>query len=303
MKRAAALFSLLVVGPGCGAPAGEPQGDPATARVSATTTQVADLVRNVARGRAEVDGLLPANADPHDYEPRPSDVGALEKAAVVFRSGGEVDVWADQLIDAAGGGAVVVDLLDAVSADQNPDPHWWQDPRAAIDAVGAIRDALAAADPKGEARYSSNAQAYVARLEAIDEEIATCVDQLAPDQRKLVTEHDALGPFADRYGLEVIGATTPALTTQAQPSAGETAALVDQIRASEVLAIFPERGLNPDLAAAIADEAGARVGGALYADSLGAPGSGGETYAESMRANAATIVSGLSGGELGCEGQ
>lgn len=302
MKRVAALSSLLVVfAAGCGPPAARQT--PNAPRVSATTTQVADLVRNVARGRAEVDGLLPANADPHDYEPRPSDVEALGEAVVVFKSGGEVDVWADQLIDAGGGDATVVDLLGAVSADENPDPHWWQDPRAAIDAVEAIRDVLVTADPKGEARYSSNAQGYIAELEALDEEIATCVDQLAPDQRKLVTEHDALGRFADRYGLDVIGATTPALTTQAQPSAGETAALVDQIRANEVLAIFPERGLNPDLAAAIADEAGARVGGALYADTLGAPGSSGATYVGSMRANAATIVSGLSGGELGCGGQ
>ena len=92
-------------------------------------------------------------------------------------------------------------------------------------------------------------------------------------ERKLVTSHDALAYYARRYGIEVIGAAIPALTTQAQASAGETADLVDLIRAEDVTTVFPEAGVSPDLERAIADDAHARIGGELWADTLGPPGS------------------------------
>ncbi|MBA2763860.1 MAG: zinc ABC transporter substrate-binding protein [Thermoleophilaceae bacterium] len=286
-------------------------------QVSATTTQVADLVRNVAGDRAEVNGILPPNADPHDYEPRPSDVAALGEAAVVFKSGGDLDLFADQLIEAGGGDGEVVALLDRVTtieggddhegeeehAEDAVDPHWWQDPRNAVVAVEAIRDALITADPGGAETYETNAADYLDELETLDDQIAGCIGELAPERRKLVTEHDALGYYADRYGLEIIGTTIPALTTQARPSAGDTAALVDLIRSEDVPVIFPESALNPKLATAIAAEADATVGEPLYADTLGPADSEGATYIGAMRANTATIVSGLSGGALGCEGQ
>jgi ABC-type Zn uptake system ZnuABC Zn-binding protein ZnuA len=109
-----------------------------------------------------------------------------------------------------------------------------------------------------------------------------------------------LGYYADRYGLQVIGAAIPALSTQAQPSAGDTARLVDQVRAAHVKAVFPEAGLNPKLQQAIASEGGAGVGGQLWADTLGPAGSSGATYVDSLRSNTQAIVEGLSGGAAGC---
>lgn len=311
---------LIAILTGCGPDSGNPS-KAAAFQVSATTTHVADLVRNVAGDRAEVNGILPPNADPHDYEPRPSDVAALGEAAVVFKSGGDFDIFADQLVEAGGGDGEVVSLLDRVTtieggddhegeeehaegeeehAEGAVDPHWWQDPRNAVAAVEAIRDALIAADPGGAETYEANADAYVEELEALDRSIASCIDRLAPERRKLVTEHDALGYYADRYGLEIIGTTIPALTTQAQPSAGDTAALVDLIKSEGVPAIFPESALNPKLATAIAAEADATVGEPLYADTLGPADSDGATYVGAMRANTAAIVDGLSGGDLSC---
>ena len=120
------------------------------------------------------------------------------------------------------------------------------------------------------------------------------------DQRKLVTSHDALGYYADRYGIEVIGTAIPALTTQAQPSAGETAELVDAIRATGVSTIFPEAGVSAELERAIADEAGAEVGDELWADTLGPAGSDGATYIESLEWNTARLVEGFTGGERTC---
>jgi ABC-type Zn uptake system ZnuABC Zn-binding protein ZnuA len=120
------------------------------------------------------------------------------------------------------------------------------------------------------------------------------------DQRKLITTHDSFGYFARRYDIEVVGALIPSLSTQAQPSAKDVQALVEQIRAEDVNAIFPESSLNPRLERAVAREAGAEVGGALWADALGPEGSDGATYVDAMAADVATLVEGFSGGEVSC---
>jgi ABC-type Zn uptake system ZnuABC Zn-binding protein ZnuA len=212
-----------------------------------------------------------------------------------------VDAWLSGVIGQAGGKARVITLIDSVPR-RGADPHWWQDPRNGERAVEAIRAALTSADPKGAAGYRARADAYLARLRALDTGIAACVAHLPPGQRKLVTSHDALGYYAARYGFKVIGAAIPSLSTQAQPSAASTKRLVAQIGAQHVAAIFPESSLNPKLEQAIARDAGAKVGGALWADTLGPKGSSGATYTGSLAANTRTIVSALSRGRATCAG-
>jgi ABC-type Zn uptake system ZnuABC Zn-binding protein ZnuA len=268
-----------------------------------TTTQVGDFLREVGGRRADVRQILRPNSDPHGYEPRPSDVRALADADLVVRSGGEMDDWLDGLVDDAGSGARVLDLSTVVRTrrrDGELDPHWWQDPRNAERAVVAIRDGLAKADPAGAPRYRGNAARYLARLARLDRATAACIDRIPRARRKLVTTHDALGYYADRYGLEVIGAVIPSLSTQAQPSARDVQALVSQIRRAGVRAIYPESSINPKLERAVARESGASVGGALWADTLGQPGSNGATYVESVRSNTRAIAAGLSGAALSC---
>jgi ABC-type Zn uptake system ZnuABC Zn-binding protein ZnuA len=291
-----ALLAAVLLLAACG---GDDSGGGGEVSAVATTTHVADLVRNVAGERAGVDGILSAEADPHDYEPRPSDAAALAEADVVFSSGGEVDEWLGELVDSAGGDAPQVSLLDSVETAAD-DPHWWQDPRNAIRAVEAIRAALAEADPAGEAAYARNARAYTRELEALDAEIERCIERVPPAKRKIVTTHDALGYFADRYGVEVIGSVIPSLSTQAQPSAKDVDELVRQIEDEGVEAIFPEAAVSQRLERAIARESGAEVGGELWADSLGPEGSGAESYTGSMRANAAALAEGMSGGRVVC---
>ena len=285
-----ALCALLAAGCGGG-------GDGGRSTVVATTTQAADLVRNVAGDRVDVRGVLAPNSDPHDYEVRPQDVRALARAELVVRSGGELDEWLQGAIDSAGAGAPVLDLLDAAGTE---DPHWWQDPRAAIAAVEAIRAALERADPEGARAYAARARAYTARLRALDAAVARCIGELPAGDRQLVTTHDALGPYARRYGLEVIGTVIPSRSTQAQASAGDVAELVDTIRRERVRAIFAESSVDAKVEDAIAQETGAAVGRPLWADTLGPPGSSGATYVDSIRANTAAIVEGLSGGERSC---
>ena len=287
MRRLAVLTLLLVAG--CGGSATSSSAP----SVVATTTQLADMAREIAPG-AHVTSLLSPNTDPHEYEVRPADVKALASADVVLRSGGEVDAWLDGALDAAG-----VDEQDVVDvgADvglEGRDPHWWQDPRRAEQAAAAIGAAFARAGVR------EDSGAYVARLQRLDAGVRACMDRVPASERKLVTSHGALGYFARRYGITVIGAVIPALSTAAQPSAGDVANLVATIRREGVRTIFAESSVNPKVEAAIARETGARIGPALWADSLGPKGSSGATYIGSMEANTRALVQGFSGGAVDC---
>jgi zinc/manganese transport system substrate-binding protein len=320
------LLALAIVAAGCGDDGEEGGGGGEVAAV-ATTTIVGDLVRSVGGERVNVDTLVPADADPHDHEPRPSDAVALAEADVVVKSGGDLDEWLDDLIESAGGDAAEVTLLDSVEAiegrhahdedeaheedeahaedeahGEDIDPHWWQDPRNAILAAEAIRDALAEADPDGRRAYELGAAAYTRKLRALDQEIERCMQRVPPDKRKLVTTHDSLGYFAERYGVDVIGSVIPSLSTQAQPSAKDVDALVEQIEDQGVEAIFPEAAVSQRLERAISRESGAEVGRELWTDSLGGEGSGAETYLDAMRANADALAEGMSGGRVRCDG-
>jgi zinc/manganese transport system substrate-binding protein len=305
IATAAAALALLAAG--CGATAG---GDSGKLDVVATTTQLGDFVREVGGEAIEVDQILQPNSDPHDYEPRPSDVEGAAGAELVFASGDDLDSWIDQVVSDSGSDAEVVDLGAEVpirlpgessgSEASEYDAHWWHDPRNAEAAVREIERDLVAADPSHRRRFERNARAYLAELRALDRGIARCVGSVPPAQRKLVTDHDAFGYFAHRYGIEVVGAVIPSQTTQAQPSAKDLSELAQTIEEEEVTAIFPESSLSSKVADAIARQTGASAAFTLYGDTLGPEGSSGETYVEMEAANAEAMVRGFTDGERGC---
>ena len=281
----------------------EQEGGGASLRVVATTTQVADMARAVGGPRVHVRGLLSPNADPHDYEPRPSDARALARAEVVFRSGGELDGWLAGLVESAGGDVRTVTVADALPSRArggDDDPHWWHDPRSARAAARAMAGELGRADPAGRVGYERRGRSYSERLGRLDRRLADCFATVPKRLRKLVTTHDAFGHLARRYDIEVVGALIPSRSTQAQPSARDTRRLVAQIERERVRAIFPESSLDPRLERAVARETGARVGDELWADTLGPPGSSGSTYLRSLAANGRELVRGMSGGALDC---
>jgi ABC-type Zn uptake system ZnuABC Zn-binding protein ZnuA len=306
IRTGALLVALIALLAGCGASSGG--SSPGALPVAATTTQVADLVRNVGGRDVEVHQILQPNSDPHEYEVRPGDVRAIAASKVVIASGGDVDAWLGDATDAAGAKDRVTTLIDHVRRQDGTqagqrgelDPHWWQDPRNGVRAVAAIRDALTAADPRDAAGFRRRAAAYTRRIERLDGAIARCWSRVPPQRRRLVTTHDALGYYAKRYGIEVIGTVIPSLSTAGQPSSGELAALVRAIRSRHVHAVFAEQSVNPKVEAAIAAESGARVGAPLWADALGPPGSSGATYAASIAANTRALVDGLTAGRRTC---
>jgi ABC-type Zn uptake system ZnuABC Zn-binding protein ZnuA/ABC-type Mn2+/Zn2+ transport system permease subunit len=298
------LAALLVAG--CGN-SGSSSGQ---LKVVATTTQIGDFVREVGGEAVAVDQILQPNTDPHEYEPRPSDVTGAVEAKLVFANGDEMDSWVDKIVSDSGSDAEIVDL-GAIVPERRPgessgaeasryDPHWWHDPRNAEAAVAAIARHLAAADPSHRHQFERNASAYIAKLRALDAGIARCMDSVPAASRKLVTDHDAFGYFADRYGIEVVGAVIPSQTTQAQPSAKDLAALAKLIEREHVKAIFPESSLSPKVAEAIASQTGASSDYTLYGDTLGPEGSNGATYLTMEAANANAMVRGFTGGRRGC---
>jgi ABC-type Zn uptake system ZnuABC Zn-binding protein ZnuA len=291
--------------------------------VVAVTTYLADIAQNVAGDRLEVGSLIPEGADAHSFEPSPQDAKLLAEGAVIIRDIEGLTPLVDDLVEAsAHEGQVVVDAAAGLTgrpaeeeghdeADHEEathdeaegtegeehhhdtggiDPHFWLDPVNIITYVENIREALATADPDGAAVYQTNADAYVAQLKQLDEWIVQQVDQIPAEQRLLVTNHEEFGYFAARYGLEIVGAVIPSVSSEASPSAQELGALVDEIRATGAPAIFLEAGSNTDLADEVAREAGVTVVDDLYTHSVSeeAP-----TYIDMMRWNVNHIVEAL----------
>jgi ABC-type Zn uptake system ZnuABC Zn-binding protein ZnuA/ABC-type Mn2+/Zn2+ transport system permease subunit len=304
---AAGLTLLALLAAGCGSGFGARDGQ---VEVVATTTQIGDWVREVGGRAVAVDQILQPNTDPHEYEPRPSDVAAAAEVKLVFASGDELDSWIGQVVSDSGSDAAVVDLGAAVpvrlpgepsgAEASRYDPHWWHDPRNAEAAVGEIERRLALADPSHKAEFARNARAYLAKLRALDARIAACIGSVPASRRKLVTDHDAFGYLAQRYGVEVVGAVIPSQTTQAQASAKDLSALAGLIEREGVEAIFPESSLSPKVAEAIASQTGASASYTLYGDTLGSADSDGATYLQMEAANAGAMVRGFTGGRRGC---
>jgi ABC-type Zn uptake system ZnuABC Zn-binding protein ZnuA/ABC-type Mn2+/Zn2+ transport system permease subunit len=303
----AATLALALLAAGCG---GSGRASDGRLEVVATTTVLGDWVRAVGGNAVAVDQVLEPNTDPHQYEPRPSDVEGAAGAALVFANGDGLDSWIEEVVSDSGSDAEIVDL-GAVVPDRLPgeeegdatsdfDPHWWHDPRNAEAAVAEIERRLAAADPARRRLFERNAERYLARLRALDRGIARCIDAVPAARRKLVTDHDALGYFARRYGIEVVGAVIPSQTTEAQPSAKDLAELARTVEEEGVSAIFPESSLSPKLAEAIARQTGASADRTLYGDSLGPEGSAGATYLGMEAANADAMVAGFTDGRRGC---
>jgi ABC-type Zn uptake system ZnuABC Zn-binding protein ZnuA/ABC-type Mn2+/Zn2+ transport system permease subunit len=305
LAAATAAAALLLAG--C---AGASGGDEGRLDVVATTTQIADFARQVGGEAVDVHQILQPNTDPHSYEPRPSDVVATAEADLVLANGDELDGWIGEVVADSGSDAPVVDL-GAVVPDRLPgeasgdeasryDPHWWHDPRNAEAAAGAIGRRFAVADPPRARLYRRRAGAYLAELRALDVGIARCLGSVPAARRKLVTDHDAFGYFARRYGIDVVGAAIPAQATQAQPSAKDLSALAGLIEREGVEAVFPEIALSSKAMVAIAEQTGASSERALYGDALGPAGSDGATYLGMEAANADAMVRGFTGGRRGC---
>jgi zinc/manganese transport system substrate-binding protein/manganese/iron transport system substrate-binding protein len=262
--------------------------------VVVTTTQLADFASVIGADRVTVYGVLKANVDPHDYEPSPADVDALAHADVIVKNGVGLEKWFDDTIASASPKGEVVDASTGV-AIRDDDPHIWHDPTNASIMVRNVEQALERADAAHAADYRRNLSDYDTQLQQLDADTKAKVAAL-PD-KQLVTDHDAFRYYVDHYGLQLVGTVIPTFDTSAGLSAQQIADLVAKIKAARVRAIFTESSLPAKAAEAIGSEAGVRVISgvdALYGDTLGPPGSDGDTYLKMEAHNTRVIVDNLS---------
>jgi manganese/iron transport system substrate-binding protein len=235
-------------------------------RVATSLDLFGDLIEQVGGDRVQVTALVPSGSDPHTYEPVPGQVADVTKADVVFVNGVGLEQTLQSLIESnVGAGVPVVVMsegLTPLGAGEEGEhgegnPHFWLNVRYAMHYVERIRDALIQVDPAGETEYRAAADAYLAELEALDSDVAQAIDTIPAERRKLVTFHDAFPYFAERYGLEVVGFVIR--SPGREPSAGEVADLVEEIRAEDVPAVFKEPQLRARVLELAADEAGVQV--------------------------------------------
>ena len=297
----------------------------------ASTTIIQDIARNVAGDKLTVTALVPTNGDVHEFQPSPADAKKIADADLVLVNGVGLEQFMDRLIADSGTKAAVITVTAGLpiqpflsiearassgATDTHPpvigisgsytcgapqpgevigecDPHMWQNVANVIGYTLNIRDAFSAADPGNAAVYNANAGQYIAQLEALDADIFAAVATIPAENRVLVTNHDAMGYFAARYGFQIVGVVLPGGTTGQEPDPKQIIDLVSVIKAQHVRAIFLENVTSDKLATQLSSESGASVVQALYTDSLGAPDSPGGTYLGMMRANLKTLQDAL----------
>ena len=287
------FFALLLAGFGsvCLASA-------APLKVASLSTVLGDVAINVGGDKVQVEAIVKGGVDPHEFQPSPSDVELVAGADVVLVSGKGMEGYLSKLEEGTDpkkfvnvGSQVGGSLKLKDEGKVIEDPHWWHSVANVKKATDVVRDALIAAAPADKEIFTANAAAYETKLDDLNKSIKVKVAELPRDKRKLVTSHDAFQYFARDYGFKIY--PIEGVSTAEEPSTRKVAELLTTIRNEKVKAVFFESTQNPKVITQITKETGAKVGGELYADGLGAPDSDAATYLDMMRHNANTIVDAL----------
>ena len=263
--------------------------DSTQVKVTATLGLFTDLVRQVGGDRVEVSTLVPNSADPHTYEAAPSQIAKLSHAKLVVMNGLGLEAGLEKVIqENVSSSATVLELAAGLPTLQD-NPHLWLDVQIGMTYVERIRDALASIDPAGADIYRANADAYLAELRTLDQEVTAAVESIPPDQRKLVTFHDAYPYLAQGYGLEIVGFVVE--SAGKEPSAQQVADLTQAIRDEHVPAVFTEPQFSTRILELAAGDAGVEVC-TLYSDAFTDQV---KSYVDLMRFNARELVRCLGG--------
>jgi zinc/manganese transport system substrate-binding protein len=269
--------------------------------VVASFSILGDFVKNVGGDRVAVESLVGPNGNAHVYAPSPSDAKKVADAKLVFVNGLGFEGWLERLVKASGTKAPIVVATNGIkplerSGDHDhdhgrADPHAWQSVANAKVYVANIRDALIAADPAGKEAYVANAAAYLAKLDALEREVREVMAKIRADRRRVITSHNAFGYFQDAYGVNFIA--PQGVSTEAEASAKDIAAIIGQIKKQKVAAVFLENVTDPRQMQQIAQETGAKIGGMLYSDALTDANGDAPTYIGLIRHNLRQLASAL----------
>jgi zinc/manganese transport system substrate-binding protein len=267
-----------------------PAAPAAPLQVVASFSILGDMVQEIAGDEAVVSSLVGPNADAHAYEPSPAAVKRLASANLVIINGLRFEGWMDRMVRLSGyKGPIVVATHGITPRTVNgaADPHAWHSPAHARSYIQNIAQALSQAAPSRTAIFEQRARDYLLRLDAIDQQTRSRLATLTPEQRKIITAHDAFGYLGQAYQITLLAPQGWNASTQA--SAGQVGRIIRQIKAQKVSAIFVENISDPRLIQRIAAESGALVGGTLYSDALSLPGGPADTYLKLMSHNLTSI--------------
>lgn len=263
--------------------------------VVASFSILADMVQQIAGPAARVTSLVGPDGDPHVFEPTPRDLRAVAGAWLVIENGLGLEGWMVRLHAAAGAKGVRVVAAESVKPRTmveggrlQTDPHAWQDPANGVLYTKAIAAGLGKADPSRNARYLEAADRYVAEIRTTDAWIEEQFAPIPPEERRIITTHDAFGYYGARYGIELLAAE--GLGTDAEPSARSLAALIAQIRREKIRAVFLENMTDPRIAQMLVGETGAKLGGTVYSDALSGASGPAPTYVGMLRYNTAVFA-------------
>jgi manganese/zinc/iron transport system substrate-binding protein len=275
-------------------------------RVVATTGQVADLARQVGGERVSVESLMGPGVDPHLYRASEGDVSRLSEADLILYNGLRLEGKMEDLLARLGEQRPVVAVTDGIdpvalrtdpTAPEHPDPHVWFDPILWAQTGGVVAEALAELRPEHADEFRANAERYAEELAALDAEATEALAAIPAERRVLVTAHDAFGYFGARYDVDVVG--LQGISTESEAGIADVTRIADLIADRGVKAIFVETSVSPRtieaVQAAVEDRGGeVAIGGSLFSDALGEPGTPEETYLGMFRRNLTTIVEALS---------
>lgn len=279
-------------------------------QVTATTTMVADLAKEIGGERVSVTGLMGPGVDPHLYKPTASDLFRLRGSEVIFYNGlrleGKMSDLLDRLAKSKPGVAAVTSgiddskLLKPAEWQALGDPHVWGDPMLWVDCAGVIARTLTEVDPAGKSYYENRLKEVSAELKQLNDWIQEQLERIPKGERLLVTSHDAFNYFGRAFQMEVLG--IQGISTVSQAGLADITNVADLVKKRGVKAIFVESSVSKATIERVSADAGVKIGGELYSDALGTPGSKETlagmtydpgTYIGMMRHNVLTIVSAL----------
>jgi zinc/manganese transport system substrate-binding protein len=277
--------------------------------VVASFSILADMVKQVGGPHVEVTSLVGPNSDAHVFDPTPADAKRLAAAKLVVVNGLGFEGWLNRLVKSSGyKGPVLtaskgVKTIPMAASDHGhshghkhshvaPDPHAWQSLLNARQYVENIRVALSAAMPAHSADFQARATDYLKQIDALEKSTQARIAAVPMERRRVITSHDAFGYFARAY--KVTFYPLQGLSTASEPSAADVVRIVNEIKKNKVTAIFAENISDPRVLERVAKDAGANIGGTLYADALSAPGTQADTYLKMFELNVSTIVAGIS---------
>lgn len=263
-----------------------------------TASIFTDMAKNIVGHDAEVVTIVPVGADPHLYEPTPSDAKLVTNADLIIKNGLTFEGWINELIANSGTKAKVVTITKGINPitsedDKNStDPHAWMDVKNSLFYIKNIKDALVAFNPANKEVYEFNYGVYKQALEDLDKKIKSKISSIPAKKRVLITSHDAFQYYGNAYGirLEAVVGTS----TEAEAQTSDIIRLTKTIKANNIPAVFVESTINPKLLNELAKSTGVKIGGELFADSLDDPDKAAGTYIGMMQHNTNTITKALS---------